>query len=201
MTRNITPAYARQMFLESKRGQIRESSLRAYKYPTKHLMVFLKDEEVETMAEADGFLIEQWRLARKREDIADATLKNDCKKVATFLRWCAAKNIVEDGLGDKMTIPRISENAMVSSEMVALPQAEELLNHLEKYEYATLYHTLFAVMWHTGCRISGAIALDIGDFVQDPVPAENDPDPAPYLKFRNRPEQGTGLKNRAKSAT
>ena len=98
-----------------------------------------------------------------------------------------------------MTIPRISEEAMVSSEKVALAQVEELLNHLEKCEYATLYHTLFAVMWHTGCRISAAIAFDVNDFVQDPVPTENDPDPAPYLKFRNRPEQGTGLKNRAKS--
>ena len=86
MTRNIRPAYARQMFLESKRGHIKESSLRAYKYPTQHLVEFLNDEDVESMAEVDGFLIEQWRLTRKREDIADATLKNDCKKIATFLR-------------------------------------------------------------------------------------------------------------------
>lgn len=46
---------------------------------------------------------------------------------------------------------------------------------------------MFHTLWHTGCRISGALALDLDDF--DPGSRES------VLKFRNRKSTGTALKN------
>lgn len=88
---------------------------------------------------------------------------------------------------------------MVSSRKVPLAQAEEVLDYLDTYEHATLNHELFKVMWETACRICGAIAFDVDDFVHDPDATAENPDPDPYLKFRDRPEQGTALKNGKKS--
>lgn len=199
MKRDIDPEYARSLFFEAKRGTIKDSSLRAYKFPTRHFVEFLQEADIDSMADVDGFYLEQWRLQRKREDISDATFKSNCKQLRHFLNWCDDKEIVEDGLADKLTIPDVAESKLVSSEKVPLAQAEEVLNHLDTYEYATLYHALFEVMWETACRISGAMALDVEDFVHDPEPTAENPDPLPYLKFRDRPEQGTGLKNGKKS--
>lgn len=187
------------MFLEAKRGTVKDSTVRAYRHPTTHFIEFLQEADIEYMSDLDGFHLEQWRLKRKREDIADATLKTHCKRIHHFLNWCEDKEIVEYGLPDKLTIPNVEESKMVSSEKVALAQAEEVLNHLDTYEHASLYHALFEVMWETGCRISGAIALDVEDLIDSPEPTADDPDPVPYLQFRDRPEQGTALKNGKKS--
>ncbi|QSG14456.1 tyrosine-type recombinase/integrase [Halapricum desulfuricans] len=199
MTRSIEPKYARELFLESKHGEIKQSSVRAYRYPTKHFIEFLDEADIDSMADVDGFHLEQWRLRRKREDISDATLKTNCKHIRHFLNWCEDKEIAQDGLAGKLTIPNVAESKMVSSEKLPLAQAEEMLEHLDTYEYATLYHTLFEVMWETACRISGAMAFDVEDFVHNPEPTAENPDPNPYLKFRDRPEQGTALKNGKKS--
>lgn len=187
------------MFFESKRGAVKQSSLRAYKFPTRHFVEYLEETDIDSMVDIDGFHLEQWRLSRKREGIADATLQSNCKQIRHFLNWCGDKAIVENDLAGKLTIPDVAYDDMVSSEKVPLAQAEEILNHLDTYEYATLYHALFEVMWVTACRISGAIALDVDDFVHDPEPTPENPDPLPYLKFRDRPEQGSGLKNKKKS--
>jgi len=199
MKRDIDPQYARSLFFEAKRDTIKESSLRAYEYPTRHFIEFLREADIDSMADLDGFYLEQWRLRRKREDISDATLKSNCKQIRHFLNWCEDKEIVPDGLADKLTIPDVPESKLVSSEKVPLAQAEEMLNYLDTYKYATLYHALFEMMWDTACRISGAMALDVEDFVNNPEPTADNPDPQPYLKFRDRPDEGTGLKNGKKS--
>jgi len=48
---------------------------------------------------------------------------------------------------------------------------------------------MFELIWETGCRISGAQAIDVGDF----HPTKN------MLEFRNRERAGTPLKNDNKS--
>lgn len=52
-----------------------------------------------------------------------------------------------------------------------------------------MLHALLAFLWHTGCRISGATAIDL----EDDRPASN------HVKFRNRPKEETPLKNDRKS--
>lgn len=49
-------------------------------------------------------------------------------------------------------------------------------------------HALLEVAWHTGARLGGLRALDLGDTHFE----EN------YLDFRHRPETDTGLKNKSK---
>ena len=44
--------------------------------------------------------------------------------------------------------------------------AAAVLDYLDTYNYATVYHAMFHTMWHTGCRISGIESLDIDDFEQ-----------------------------------
>ena len=50
-----------------------------------------------------------------------------------------------------------------------------LLTYLEHCEYATRQRALFEFLWYAGCRISGALALDLEDF----RPQEN------HTKFRD----------------
>jgi len=183
----ITPLQARREFLNTKKGQIKQSSLRTYKFPTKHFIEFCDSHGIESIGDVNGYVIESWKRNRQEENIKQITFHNNVKKVRVFIRWCESAELIEYGTADRMDIPNVSRNQAVSNEVLELHEAEHILQYLNTYEYASRQHALFQVMWHTACRASGAIALDVADFEpQGDVPT---------LKFRNRKSQGTALKN------
>lgn len=65
--------------------------------------------------------------------------------------------------------------------------AEQMLAHLAKYEYASLQHVTLALLWHTMMRRGAARALDLRDYDR----ADQ------YLTIVHRPETDTPLKNQA----
>lgn len=183
--RRIHPRKARRDYFEARRGNIKESSLRSYEFPTRDFVEFLESNSIEAMSEVDGYHVEQWKLQRKDEGIKQITLVNNVKHLRRFIKWCQSADIVESGLYEKIEVPEVSREQEVSQERVHPDTAGELLEYLEMYEYATRQHALFQFLWHTGCRASGAVALDLTDY----QPEQN------HMKFRNREKTGTGLKN------
>lgn len=61
--------------------------------------------------------------------------------------------------------------------------------HLHKYEYASMPHVLFALLWDTGFRLGTVRALDVGDYHPDEM----------YVEIHHRPETDTPLKNQEKA--
>lgn len=186
-SKTITPVQARREFLNSKRGQVKESSLRAYKYPTKHFVEFCNSHGIDTVGEINGYIIESWKRERQEDNVAQITFHNNVKKLRVFIRWCESAELIEYGTADRIDIPEVSTQDAVSDKVVELHEAENILRYLNTYEYGSRKHAFFQVLWHTGCRASGAIALDVEDF-------EPNAD-VPTLKFCDRQAQGTPLKN------
>lgn len=103
----VSPRQARRQFLASKRGTVKQSTVRAYRFPTKHFVEFCENHGVETMDEVNGFLIESWKQARRNENIKLVTVYNNVKHLRVFIRWCESVELVETGLADKMTVPSL----------------------------------------------------------------------------------------------
>ncbi|MEF8978925.1 MAG: tyrosine-type recombinase/integrase, partial [Haloarculaceae archaeon] len=181
----ITPRQARRQFLSHRKGNVKKSTYRTYKFPTRHFIEFCENHGVDTIGEIGGYIIESWKDTRK-DEVKQITFHNNVKTLRVFIRWCETAELIEYGTADRMDIPEVTRSEAVSDDALELAQAENLLRYLNTYEYASRQHALFKTMWHTGCRISGAIALDIEDF---------DHGDGPILKFRNRKSQGTPLKN------
>ena len=104
-----------------------------------------------------------------------------------FIRWCESVDLVERGLADRIGVPALSHDEARSNDVLRLDHAEDVHRYLKTYEYGSRNHALFHTLWHTGCRISGALALDRGDFIQNRDGA--------LLQFRDRKSAGTALKN------
>jgi site-specific recombinase XerD len=185
----ISPRQARKQFLSARRGNVKQSTHRAYKFPTRHLVEFSEKHGVESIGEIGGYLIESWKQDRK-EDVKQITLHANVKTVRVFIRWCESAELVEYGTADRIEIPEVTREQEVCNDKLPLAQAESILRYLDTYEYGSRQHALFKTMWHTGCRISGAISLDKKDFEHSD---------GPILKFRNRVTRGTPLKNRNQS--
>lgn len=183
----VSPRQARRQFLASKKGVVKDSTVRAYRFPTKHFIEFCEEHEIETTGDISGYVIESWKQQRRSENIKIVTLHNNVKHLRVFVRWCESVDLVEQGLADKMTVPNLSNEQARSDDTLRLDHAEDVLRYLKTYEYGSRNHALFHTLWHTGCRISGALALDKNDFVQTRDKS--------ILQFRNRKSAGTALKN------
>lgn len=185
---DVSPRQARHQFVQYKRGRVKDSTVRAYKYPLKHFVEFCEKRGIDDMADVSSYVLESWQEDR-REGVKLVTLHNNVKHLRVFIKWCGRQEYVEWGLHDRMTVPDLSTEDAVSDETMRLEQAESILRFLDKYEYGTRTHALFYTIWHTGCRISGAIALDLSDFSVD------DETGGGTLNFQNRRYSGTALKN------
>jgi integrase len=111
-------------------------------------------------------------------------MKGQLATLRVFLRFCATIDAVEPGLDEKIILPTTTADD-AREELLDAERARKVLDHLEKYRYATLEHILFEVLWHTGLRIGSAVGIDIEDYDADEQ----------FLELAHRPEQGTSLKN------
>ena len=184
------PRKARREFLQHKQETQKESTARAYKYPTRSFVEFVESRGVHATGEITKGHVANW-IDDRREDVKPVTVHNNAKHLRVFLKWMGQRELVEWSIHERMEIPTVPEGGDVNENVLRADLAENTLDYLGTFEYGTLYHALFYTMWHTGCRISGAISLDLDDFEQrhgDSV-----------LRFRNRQSTGTPLKNRNKS--
>jgi len=186
-TRNVHPRKAQRDFLASKEGNVKDSTRRCYEAVTRNFLEYIESNGIEACEEIDGYVIEQWKIKRKQEDnVSPVTLHNNTKHLRVFIRYLESSELVETGLPDKIDIPNLSDEEARSDEKVNPEQMEGILGYLEIYEYATRLHASTKLLWHTGCRAGALTGLDLQDY--DPQQG--------ILKFRNRKETDTPLKNR-----
>ena len=187
----VTPLRkARRDFLQHKQETQKESTARAYKYPTRSFADYIDSKAIQATGEIAQRHISGW-MDQRRQNVKPVTVQNNAKHLRVFLKWMAQRELIDWGIHERMEIPTVPEGDDVSDTVLRKEQAQNTLEYLETFEYGTVYHALFHTMWHTGCRISGAMALDLDDFQQT---AEDS-----ILQFRNRKSTGTPLKNGNKS--
>jgi site-specific recombinase XerD len=184
------PRKARRDFLQYKQETQKESTARAYKYPTRSFIEYAESHGVQTTGDISQRHVAGW-IDQRRTNVKPITVRNNAKHLRVFLKWMAQRELIEWGIHEKMEIPSVPDRADVNTDVIRKKQAEQTLSYLETYEYGTVYHALFHTMWHTGCRISGAIALDLDDLDRNRQDS--------ILQFRNRKASGTDLKNGMKS--
>jgi integrase len=99
---------------------------------------------------------------------------------------------VPGGLSDKIRIPELKRGDGVRNIKIDSGRVDEILGHLERYEYASRTHVVWVFHVHTGRRPGALYALDLDDLNLD----REDP----YLELCHRPGE-TELKNGAASET
>lgn len=116
---------------------------------------------------------------RDEAEVADTTLYNAMMTLRTFIKWCESKGLLE-GLSENIMLP--DRGRAARTETIEPDTAGEILDHLEKYEYATYQHVLFALLWDAGLRIGAVRSLDLGDYHSAEA----------YIELHHRPGTGDG---------
>ena len=181
----LHPQEAVEQYLASREHDASQSTIQNHRYRLKQFLDWADEQEFENMNEMTGRKAEQfksWRIATC--DINSVTLENHLRTFRVFVRWCESVEAVEEGTANKILVPRVSQGEKVREEFVDQEAAEEIIDYLARFEWASLSHIIFHTLWHTGMRRGALHSLDVSDW--------NSSDG--YLTLRHRPETDTPLK-------
>ena len=124
-------------------------------------------------------------------ELKTITLRGEMATMRAFLRFCGEIDAVREDLFDQVPLPRTVGND-VSDSTLDPDRAVEIVDWLERYEYASRRHVIVLMLWHTGCRVGELRALDLGDLDLEGDRPRAD---GPAVHFVHRPEADTPLKN------
>jgi len=164
-----------------------------------HLRAFVEwcreEGGIDNLNELTGRDLYEFRVWRREggyskgmdEEIAPKTLHSALATVRSFLRFCATIEAVPEDLYEKVALPSLSDSEEVSDSTIAPERVLDILEWLDRYEYASRDHVIWSLIWHTGARVGAVRALDLEDCDLEGEKLG--------LDYRHRPETETPLKN------
>lgn len=186
--RDLTPLEARDRFISRRRQQQSAETVRSYGHRLDHFVDFCEEQEIESMHEIDGWVLDEYRHARESEDVSPSTVKGAMVAIKQLLEFCERIEVVDDDVSEKVEIPKLTKDEETSDVQLDAERAQANLDYFRDSTqyYGTSWHAFLEVAWHTGCRLGGLRALDLRDFDSD----------RGTLKFAHRPDTRTPLKNK-----
>jgi site-specific recombinase XerD len=187
-TKQTPPEDAVNRYLKRKEAHVTEKTLYNYSTALTRLSEYLEERGITDMRDVDSDEIarfEEYRL----DNVKPITCRNDMRTVKNFIQFCESIQAVPVGLHELVQITKVTEEDEICDDMLTREEASAILDHYEKFQYASLRHITALLLWKGGMRISGLRTLDLGDFDEA----------RPALEIRHRPETGTPLKRKEKS--
>lgn len=172
-----------ERYLKEKKPKVSDSTLYNHSSTLNRFSSFVEQESINQISEVDQFHVSDFKIARREEDdISEMTLYNDLCTIRVFLKWAGSMGLVDSTVAENMILPNPDGTRDTKIEPET---AEKILEYLDKFEYATFRHTLFAILWETGFRMGTVRAIDIDDYYSDDQ----------YFEITHRPDTDTPLKN------
>jgi site-specific recombinase XerD len=184
--RKLSPREARDRFIAQRESDSTQWTIRCYRYRLKAFVEWCEENDIETVDELDGWLLDEYLRARQATGNKPITVKGKMNSVRLLLRYCARIELVDDDLPEKVPIPSVSNDEESSDEKLHPDDAEDMLTFYRRSReyFGMVEHALLELLWHTGARKSGVRALDLEDYHEDEQ----------FVEFVHRPPE-TGLKN------
>jgi len=188
--RGLSPRDAWKRYVDRRRTELTDGSADSYHYRLKLFGHWCEDRGIETVDELNGWLLDEYRAHRAGEGIASTTLHNEMETLRGLVEYLEAIGAVEDGLAEKVDVPRVPEDEKSRETKLSTDDALEILRYHRSNDetYGSLFHAILEVAWHTGARLGALRGLDLRDLDRD----------VGYVEFVHRPETGTPLKNKRK---
>jgi site-specific recombinase XerD len=181
----IEPSEAVELYIQHREPDLSEKSVQNHEYRLDKFLRWCEEEEIENLNHLTGRDLHKYRSWRSK-DVKTVTLVGELRTLRVFLEFCDSIDAVEPGLREKVLIPSVSDAEEAKEVHIKPERAEQILEHLNQFEYASRNHVILAILWHTGVRLGTLRALDVDDFDTS----------EPCLEVRHRPESETPLKNR-----
>jgi site-specific recombinase XerD len=182
----IEPETALELYLADRENNVTEATIYSHRSRLGHFVRWCDEQEITNLNELTGRQLHKYRLWRRDEgDLAPATEKTQMDTLRVFIRWVESIDGTPEDLHVKIRSPNLTGGDNVRDVMLEEDRAEELLEYLRRYEYASRPHTVIALMWHTMMRVGAIHALDVDDYDSGEQ----------SIQVVHRREPGTPIKN------
>jgi len=140
------------------------------------------------LADIGGWILGEFQdWLRDEQDYADVTRKQYLSQFRVFLRWAARREVMRDGLDDKIELPDLSRDDLRSDSTISPDRVQQILDYMDRYQRASRDHVIVLLLFKTGARLGALRGVDL-DLVR--LDGEN-----PRIEVRHRPEIDCPLKN------
>lgn len=181
----IAPAQAVELYLDHRKPEVSKKTLQNQRYRLSNFLEWCQERDLENLNQLTGRNLHEFRTWRS-QDVATITLVNELRTLQKFLEFCASIDAVEEGMRERVLIPSVEPEDEAKDVELEADRARAILNHLNKFSYASREHVIMAVFWHTGIRLGSLRAIDVDDY---------DPN-GQCVDLRHRPKTDTPLKNK-----
>lgn len=182
----IEPDEAVELYLADRKTELAEATLGAHRSRLSFFVKWCERKDIENLNELTGRKLHEYRLWRRNDgDLAPPSEKSQMDTLRVFVRYLTTIDAVEPGLDQKVRVPTITPDENSRDVMLDGEDAEEILEYLETYEYASVEHVTPSLLWRTMLRRGAAHSLDVRDY---------DPEDQ-FLEVVHRPDTGTPIKN------
>ncbi|WP_162562383.1 tyrosine-type recombinase/integrase [Salinigranum rubrum] len=178
----LTPEDAARLWVESRMDELAAATLKLQRFHVDQFTTWLEEENITDMRDVTARTVHSFRLQIKA-DIAQSTLAQRVSTVRRFLQFCASIDAINPSVPERVELPKRDPQAR--EEILETEAANEVLNYLRRFAYASREHALLSLTWHAGIRSGTLRGLDVDDVEM----TKN------RLRIRHRPDEGTPLKN------
>ncbi|WIV68434.1 tyrosine-type recombinase/integrase [Natrialbaceae archaeon AArc-T1-2] len=184
---DLSPREGFERYLNARKTELTDETLVTYRYRLKLFVEWCERQEIETVDELDGWILDQFESVRSGQNVASYTLHNEMDTLQAFIAYLERIEAVGGGLAEKVHVPDVPEDEQSRETKLDAERAIQLLQHYRSSDrYGSKYHALLEVAWNTGARLGGIRALDLRDFDAGEQ----------SIEFAHRPETDTPLKNK-----
>lgn len=182
----LEPDRAQELYVKQKEMDASKQTVQSHRSRLNAFVRWCAENDIDNLNDLTGRDLQEYRLWRQDDgDLKKITLTQQMSTIRVFIKWCGSMEAVPADLYEKVMIPRVTPEEERSDEMLEAETAEAIREHLERYHFASIEHTIFVLLWETGMRLGGAHSLDLEDIdIQDK-----------RIELVHCPEQGTELKN------
>jgi integrase len=165
--------------------------MRTHKSSLNHFIEWADIQDMDSLAELDGGLIQDyldWRVEEASDEVDRLAPKSEKTQIditRKFVEFCGTINAVPPSLHKKVPSFRVKKADEIRDEMLPMDRINEILSYLKKYNYASRDHVIWVLLTEFGPRIGALQSLDLED-----LDFEKE---ALYLRYL--PDEGTSLKN------
>jgi integrase len=187
----LDPENGIDRFLDRKQHNVTSTTIEEYRNKLSRFESFCKERDINDLRELNSRAVDayvSWLRHHSSDEVNELsakTMRDELYLLRQVIEYFECIDAVESGLSDAIQIPELTDEEGIRDIDVNPERVTAILNHLEKYRYASLEHVVWLVTSRVARRLGGFIALDIPDVHLN--------GPNSYLEFRHRPP--TRLKN------
>lgn len=185
----IEPKEAAERYLDHRRTEVAADTVRGNSTPIKMFADWMEEND-KAFHQLNGLDLQEFYDFLKRHDseFKKTTLRNYMTAVRQFLLKLEDWDAAPPGIAEKVHRPALEKGERRREEELRPERARKIVQHLDKYRYASRDHVIFLIFWRTGIRSGSLHSLDLDHF-------KDLEDAGPVLQLRHRPDQGLPLKN------